>query len=113
MGQRRDYRVLPPAVAQWRRMRFWLLVGVVIFGTFIGFVKFAKAHGWYPHECCHDRDCSEIISDRVRTEPGGYVIDGRFHVAQRDVRTSRDGNYHACFPQPDRLLCFFAPPQGS
>lgn len=90
---------------------FWLIVGVVILLSFMLAMN-AIAHGWYPHECCHDNDCSEIDSTRVRSERGGYVIDGRFHVQQRDVRTSPDGNYHACFPGKDRLVCFWAPPQS-
>lgn len=78
----------------------------------------ARAHtapkGWdYPWECCHDHDCAEIVDSRVRTSPTGYVIDGRFIVPQSQVRQSPDGKYHACFPNPDRLQCFFAPPAGS
>jgi len=70
--------------------------------------------GWsYPWECCHDHDCVEINEGRVHTSPDGYVIDGHFIVPQSKVRRSPDGHYHACFPTPDKLLCFFAPPMGS
>jgi hypothetical protein len=78
----------------------------------------ARAHdtgkGWsYPWECCADNDCAAIAADRVRPAPGGYIIDGKFHVAQAEVRHSPDGAYHACFPKPDVLKCFWAPPSGS
>lgn len=77
----------------------------------------ARAHtaprGWdYPWECCHDHDCAEIADSRVRTSPAGYVIDGKFTVPQSQVRQSPDGKYHACFPNPERLQCFFAPAAG-
>lgn len=78
----------------------------------------AQAHdtgkGWsYPWACCADHDCAEISESRVKPEAGGYLIDGRFHVPQAEVRFSPDGRYHACFPKPDNLKCFFAPPSGS
>lgn len=69
--------------------------------------------GWqYPWECCAGHDCAEISSSRVKPEGGGYVVDGRFHVTHTEVKHSPDGHYHACFPTPDMLRCFFAPPMG-
>lgn len=110
MGQRRNYGPAPKPPS---RALGVIVLCIVIFIAFMAAMAAASAHSWYPHECCHDNDCAEISADRVRTEAGGYVIDGRFHVLQRDVRTSPDGNYHGCFPAKDRLICFFAPPQGS
>lgn len=70
--------------------------------------------GWeYPWECCHDHDCAEIADSRVHTSPSGYVVDEHFVIPQSEVRQSPDGKYHACFPRPDKLRCFFAPPAGS
>ncbi len=105
----------------------WFLIGLatvvlsivaVAFAVVFLLVKPAGAHeanmGWqYDWVCCSDKDCDEISQDRVRTEPSGYVIDGRFHVPQTEVRFSPDGRYHACFPNPDNLRCFYAPPSGS
>lgn len=93
-----------------------VIVGAVL-ALWLSVVKPARAHesmaGWqYPWECCHDKDCAEISKDRVRPTVGGYVIDGRFQILQSNVRTSPDGRYHACFPRPDDLKCFFAPPMG-
>lgn len=98
--------------------------GLRVVGVALGFlalfysVMSALAHdtgkGWaYPWECCADHDCAEISEDRVRTGPQGYVIDGRFIVPPAEVRQSPDGRYHACFPTPDKLKCFWAPPPGS
>ena len=70
--------------------------------------------GWaYPWECCSDKDCEEISETRAKPVQGGYLIDGKHHVPQSQVRHSPDGRYHACFPQPDVLKCFWAPPSGS
>lgn len=93
-------------------------VGVPVLMFLIWAATQALAHtapkGWdYPWECCHDHDCAEIADNRVTTSPAGYVIDGKFTVPQSQVRQSPDGKYHACFPNPERLQCFFAPPAGS
>ncbi len=95
------------------------LLGILFLLLAIALIApYAKAHeapmGWaYPWECCAGHDCDRISADRVRSEAGGYVVDGQFHVAQKDVRDSPDGEYHACFPKPDFLRCFWAPPAGS
>lgn len=70
--------------------------------------------GWeYPISCCAGYDCAELAADRVSVSAGGYVIDGKFTVPYSETRNSPDGLYHACFPQPDNLKCFWAPPPGS
>lgn len=62
----------------------------------------AAAHGWYPYDCCSDRDCWPMGQDADAREPdptvvpGGYrTHDGHF-VAERDTRPSRDGRFHVC-----------------
>lgn len=72
-----------------------------------------QAHDWYPPYCCSGGDCAPIDSTRVQTVPEGFVIDGHFNVPRSEVRDSMDGRYHGCFPKPDKLQCFFAPPPGS
>ena len=78
------------------------------------------AHGWYPHECCHDQDCSIVTeltvlpdgSMKVRTEVGFAVVPRGF-----DIRASRDSKAHACLRQngPDVehlgwvVVCLFLP----
>lgn len=94
-----------------------IMVAVAV-SILIGLTLIAKAHeaprGWtYPHECCSERDCAPINSNRVwALNTGGYVIDGKHHVASDRVRTAPDGIYHACFTVPGNLRCFFAPPKG-
>ncbi len=66
----------------------------------------------YPVACCSNRDCAEISPDRVKPVSSGYLIDGKHLVPHQDVKRSPDGEYHACFPTPDILRCFWAPPPG-
>ncbi len=74
----------------------------------------ALGHSWYDTFCCSGSDCSPIDNSRVERRPHGYLIDGEYFVEQKDARQSQDGDYHACFwPTPDKLRCFYAPPEGS
>jgi len=103
---------------EWHAVIVLWAVGVLVLLIIVWGIGEAMAHdaamGWsYPWECCHDHDCTEISADRVHTSPSGYVIDGHIVVPQSEVRQSPDGRYHACFPKPDKLRCFFAPPTGS
>lgn len=85
----------------------------------ISVVNPALAHdapsGWqYPWECCSGHDCAEISNDRVKpVDDGGYLIDGKHLVPRAEVKDSPDGAFHACFPTPDILRCFWAPPRGA
>ena len=73
----------------------------------------ARGHSFYPIECCSGYDCAPIDASRVQPlVAGGFMIDGSFYIPRAQVRDSMDGRYHACFPKPDNLRCFFAPPRG-
>ena len=94
----------------------------------------ARAHDWYPIECCSGMDCApvekvEIVpADRftasslippamaapsamlVTTKHGTVLVPGNF---QR--RESKDGRMHACMRRSQyggemKLLCVFFPP---
>jgi hypothetical protein len=80
----------------------------------------AAAHGWYPHECCHDHDCGPVIaldylkdgSLRVTTEIGTATVPAGY-----PAKPSPDGLPHACVRQigPDEesfgytIICLFLP----
>lgn len=105
-------------MADWRdlRDRFGGLIYIITVTMVISVLLLAAAaaHEWYPPICCSGGDCTPIPSARVKAEgAGGYVVDDKFHVERKDVRDSPDGQYHACFPNEDRMACFFAPPPGS
>jgi len=73
----------------------------------------ALAHEWYPSWCCSGGDCGPLAGSRVQLTAHGYVVDGKYVVPLSEARKSMDGRYHGCFPKPDELKCFFAPPPGS
>lgn len=101
---------------RWARWRVALCAGVMLLAA----VTQVVAHGWYPHECCHDQDCSIVTeltmlpdgSMKVRTEVGFAVVPRGF-----DIRPSRDSEAHACLRQngPDVehlgwvVVCLFLP----
>ena len=89
----------------------------------------AKAHSWYPLECCSERDCWAMGTDSDAKEPeptmvpGGYrTRDGHF-VPESDTRIARDGRYHVCrysgaltgsvIKPAGRPTCLFVPGRGT
>jgi hypothetical protein len=80
----------------------------------------AVAHKWYPHECCHDEDCSVVTeltfladgSIKIRTATGFGVVPRGY-----TIRPSLDSKAHACLRQngPDVehlgwvVVCLFLP----
>jgi hypothetical protein len=79
----------------------------------------ARAHSWYPWECCSDNDCAPIaLQETPREEKGGFtLIDGR-HISYKEVRPSPDGQWHLCeqkWPanvRERKILCVYAPIGG-
>ena len=84
-------------------MRILYAIAVIVL-----FMQFAAAHSWYPNECCGDKDCSMLPSERVQVTSSGYVIDRGWHVPFSQAKTSPDENYHACIAQA-AVKCFWAP----
>ena len=85
----------------------------------------ASAHEWYPQECCHSRDCYEILPDEVEALPNGDwrvketgdVFSGPHGKSMSHVRFSPDGQFHRCSWNGDRKMpsiCLYVPlPDGS
>ncbi len=71
----------------------------------------AFSHSWYDIYCCSEGDCAPVATSRVKETASGYVLDGK-PVEPEKVRRSQDGQFHACFPRPDYLRCFYAPDRG-
>ena len=91
---------------------FKIFIGLIIFGFWLYGLSASRSHEWYPLRCCSGGDCGPIAPSRVEENSTGFVIDGKFTFLHQHTQQSQDGQYHACFPQPDRLECFFAPPKG-
>lgn len=107
----------PPSASQaWLHAVLGVLAVVALMAVLLlgWMIAPARGHSWYPPFCCAGNDCDVLAPGRVRAlDGGGFVIDERFVVPAGEVRNSMDGRYHGCFPQPDNLKCFFAPPNGS
>src|SRR4051812_21801079 len=85
----------------------------------------AFSHDWYPHECCHDRDCA-VVSQAAWVAPasGGQrllVVTTELGTAvvpnELPRRNSNDGRMHACFQHAPSdpfgdfaVICLFIPP---
>ncbi len=95
------------------------IFAVTIFGTT---APSASAHDWYPHECCHDKDCAPVES-MTRIAPAGdgtpYMVVTSKHgkaILRRDfpTRESKDSRMHVCLGQYDtgekEVMCLFIPP---
>lgn len=74
----------------------------------------ARAHDWYPPDCCSGRDCFPVADDAVTPMPGGAYLVGASGAAVQasQVRTSQDGRYHLCTRTGEidgQPLCLFEP----
>jgi hypothetical protein len=77
----------------------------------------AKAHGWYPKECCSNDDCAPVDSVAQFVPVSGglpqLLVTSRFGRAiiphDFPVRESKDARMHICMSHVD-LICFFMPP---
>lgn len=79
---------------------------LVVFGLFALALMFAarpvRAHSFYPHECCHDRDCWPMgdAADAREPEPVASPQGWRLHdgevVPYAAARPSPDGRFHVC-----------------
>jgi hypothetical protein len=100
-------------------------IALVILAVAIGsFVDRARAHDWYPMECCHSMDCAPvanvgtITSTALGNELPALVVTTKHGTAVVPAtfprRESKDGQMHACMRPGEggamRLICLFVPP---
>jgi hypothetical protein len=78
-------------------------------------ISAAAAHSWYEPECCSGRDCFPVPGRSLAD--GTYVFEvlGKQYVkTEREIRPSRDQDFHACQPaHKAEPVCFYAPRAGS
>jgi hypothetical protein len=74
----------------------------------------ARAHSWYPSDCCSDRDCSPAGDGVVQEKADGLHVRGFGVLPYTDprIRISRDLDEHVC-TAPGRLICVFVRPKGN
>jgi hypothetical protein len=76
---------------------------ILAYAAIVGLsVLIARAHSFYPHECCHDRDCWPMGEDADAREPEpkatpqGWLRHDGAVVAYAAARPSPDGRFHVC-----------------
>lgn len=77
----------------------------------------ARAHEWYPRECCGDQDCAPVDAVTFAASDTGklpvMVVSTKWGTKAVDEFTrrydSKDGRLHACIFN-GRVLCLFLPP---
>jgi hypothetical protein len=85
-----------------------LLIGMAVFALSCVFVALflstppARAHSFYPWECCSDQDCWPMGDDadakepEPRATPAGWLLTDGSVVPYREARPSPDGRFHVC-----------------
>lgn len=92
----------------------WLWVAMLAIAVLIHACTYARAHSWYPAECCSDRDCYPLPDGSVKKVPGGYqLIENGEFIAEKDTREGRDDQFHICRWPDGRRICFFRPHNGT
>lgn len=72
----------------------------------------AWAHGWYPRECCSDRDCAPLNASHVKESGLGYLLDTGEFIERKKAKFSPDEDFHICRFPSGGLICFFVPNRG-
>lgn len=106
--------------------RFWLLL---LFLVILWLITPARAHSFYPLECCSDQDCWPTGTDADAREPdpigtaSGWLLQDGTIVPYTAARPSPDGRFHVCrhggvrsgdlIKPSARPPCLWAPVPGS
>lgn len=86
---------------RWLDRVFWASVVVLVLTIAIDWAMSpARAHEWYPPECCSDRDCWIAgvggAEPEPRSTPSGWVLHDGTLVPYHEARPSPDGRFHVC-----------------
>jgi len=71
----------------------------------------AKAHSWYDHDCCSDKDCAPV--NEIKEGPGGYTLPNGDLMKYGDgrIRQSVDNQFHWCH-NGVITYCLYVPGRG-
>ena len=113
--------------------RFAVILTVTMLTVLMALAHRAKAHDWYPVECCSGMDCAPVekveikpaeaftanaLIPQAHAAPSAMVVTTKHGTAIVPAnfprRESKDGQLHACMRPSNnggmRLLCIFFPP---
>lgn len=71
----------------------------------------ARAHSWYPSNCCAERHCHPVACEEITKTHDGYLWHG-VHFHNMHHQWSPDGDCHVCLDQGpvDQIpYCIFTP----
>jgi len=104
-------------------MRYLVIVYsiIAVMGLALLAAVHARAHSWYPVECCHQQDCAEVTEvSFVAADPEKMplmvvtTVHGTATVAPTAKRyPSKDARMHACLTLGKNIKdvrCLFLPP---
>lgn len=107
------------------RVDRWLLkaLAAIAFIIVAGFIwSEAKAHDWFPPNCCSGFDCRVIPPDHVKASKGGFIIPGNPEVVPysspkiRQTPPEGEGNFALCTKGgkvEGEVICLYIPTWGS
>lgn len=92
----------------------WLWIAMIAVAMLLHAYSAARAHSWYPPQCCSDRDCFPLADSAVKKVPGGYQLtDTHEFISDAEAREGRDDSFHMCRNPSGVILCFFRPHNGT
>ena len=92
----------------------WLWIAMIAVAMLLHAYSAARAHSWYPVECCSDRDCYPLPDGTVKEVKGGYqLIESGEFIPSAETRDGRDDHFHICRWPDGRRICFFRPYSGT
>lgn len=81
--------------------------------------KPAKAHDWYPRECCSGKDCGAVNDPREVSEDGAWYVYRGIRFRKDATKPSPDDLYHVCLVPPQGfgsqpfIRCMWRPSPGA
>jgi len=87
------------------------LLACLVLGVLVGS---AKAHDWFPKECCSGQDC-KAYSGLPRRIGDGYLLNDGRTVPMSRVRNDgqqTDDRWYLCESTSKHIYCLFPPPGG-
>lgn len=107
----------------------WIVLVLAAAALLSAWLSPARAHSFYPYECCSDRDCWPMGATPDAREPDPVAVSGGWRlfdgaiVPYAVVRPSPDGRFHVCrsggaldgalITPAGRPACLWVPPTGS
>lgn len=96
---------------------FWI-AGATAVCLMLG-AQYARAHSWYPWECCSDKDCEMVAATSIKRDDTSWLLPNGERVPFDAARESPDPDFHWCrytngatdpiIKPAGKAPCFFVP----